>query len=200
MDGMSDDAVNRALQRRHRMLAAWCAILVVAMVGAAYAAVPLYRMFCQATGFDGTPRIATKASDTVLDRTITIRFDGNVTPGLPWRFAPVHNTMDVKIGETNLAFFQATNTSDRPVRGTAIYNVFPEIAAVYFNKLQCFCFTEQLLQPGETVELPVSFFVDPQIMNDKDARSITNITLSYTFNPMPEPQPGVAQKQTGSAG
>ena len=120
------------------------------MVGAAYASVPLYRLFCQVTGFDGTPRIATKPSATVLDKTVTIRFDGNVTPGLPWHFEPVQNTMEVKIGENNLAFFRATNTSDQPVRGTAIYNVFPEIAAVYFNKLQCFCFTEQLLQPGET--------------------------------------------------
>src|SRR5690349_21003530 len=129
---------NAALQRRHRKLAAWCAALVVGMVGASYAAVPLYRMFCQVTGFDGTPRIATQAPGTVLERTIPVRFDGNVTPGLPWRFEPVQNTMEVKIGETNLAFFRATNTSDHPVRGTAIYNVFPEIAAVYFNKLQCF--------------------------------------------------------------
>jgi cytochrome c oxidase assembly protein subunit 11 len=195
---MSNTGASEALRRRHRRLAIWCAALVVAMVGAAYAAVPLYRLFCQVTGFDGTPRIATKASTTVLDRTVTIRFDGNVTPGLPWVFEPVQNTMEVKIGENNLAFFRATNTSDKPVRGTAIYNVFPEIAAVYFNKLQCFCFTEQLLQPGETMEFPVSFFVDPQIVNDRDARKVTTIALSYTFNPMP-PQPDVAEKR-GAAG
>lgn len=199
MTGSSEDRAKRALQRRHRTLGLSCAALVVAMVGAAYASVPLYRLFCQVTGFDGTPRIATAPSATVLDKTVTIRFDGNVTPGLPWRFEPVQNTMDVKIGENHLAFFRATNMSDQPVRGTAIYNVFPEISAVYFNKLQCFCFTEQLLQPGETVEFPVSFFVDPQIMNDRDARSVTTITLSYTFNPMP-PQPGVAGKRTNTAG
>jgi cytochrome c oxidase assembly protein subunit 11 len=199
-DDMSRDLAYRALQRRHRMLAICCAALVVAMTGAAYAAVPLYRLFCQATGFDGTPRIATKPSTTVLDKTVTIRFDGNVTPGLPWRFEPVQNTMDVKIGENNLAFFRATNTSDQPVRGTAIYNVFPEIAAVYFNKLQCFCFTEQLLQPGESMEFPVSFFVDPHIVDDKDARKVTHITLSYTFNPMPALKPGLAEKRTNTAG
>ena len=197
---MNEATNNRALQRRHRTLAAWCVTLVVAMVGAAYASVPLYRLFCQVTGFDGTPRIASKASETVLDKTVTIRFDANVTPGLPWRFEPVQNTMEVKIGETNLAFFRATNTSDHPVRGTAIYNVFPEIAAVYFNKLQCFCFTEQVLEPGQSMEFPVSFFVDPAIVNDKDARNVTHIALSYTFNPMAEPKPGLAEKRTDKAG
>jgi cytochrome c oxidase assembly protein subunit 11 len=200
MHAMNGNSADRTLQRRHRRLAAACAVLVFAMVGAAYAAVPLYRLFCQVTGFDGTPRIATRAPNTVVDRTVLVRFDGNVTPGLPWRFEPVQNTMRVKIGETNLAFFRATNTSDRPVRGTAIYNVFPEITAAYFNKLQCFCFTEQLLQPGETMEFPVSFFVDPAIVNDKDARRVTNITLSYTFNPMPEPASGVADKRSGASG
>jgi len=197
---MNQTPRNQALQRRHRMLAAWCTVLVVGMVGMAYAAVPLYRLFCQATGFDGTPRIATKASDTVLDKTVVVRFDANVTPGLPWRFEPVQNTMQVRIGETNLAFFRATNISDQPVRGTAIYNIFPEIAAVYFNKLQCFCFTEQLLEPGQSMEFPVSFFIDPQIVNDKDARNVTHIALSYTFNPMPAPKAGVAEKRAGTAG
>lgn len=197
---MNRTAGSEALRRRHRKLAACCAALVFAMIGAAYAAVPLYRLFCQVTGFDGTPRIATKAPTTVLEKTVTVRFDGNVAPGLPWSFEPTQNTMEVKIGENNLAFYRATNSSDRPVRGTAVYNVFPEAVAVYFNKLQCFCFTEQLLQPGESMEFPVSFFVDPQIMNDKDARKVTHITLSYTFNPMPEPPPGVAGKRTDTAG
>jgi len=197
---MSEGSHNRALQRRHRVSAAWCAALVVAMVGAAYASVPLYRLFCQVTGFDGTPRVAAKAPTTVLDKTVVIRFDANVTPGLPWRFEPVQNTMQVKIGETNLAFFRATNTSDQPVRGTAIYNIFPEIAAVYFNKLQCFCFTEQLLEPGQSIEFPVSFFIDPAIVNDRDARTVTHITLSYTFNPMAAPKPGVADRRAGTAG
>jgi cytochrome c oxidase assembly protein subunit 11 len=197
---MSKGGTDRALRRSHRALAAWCVVLVAAMVGAAYAAVPLYRMFCQATGFDGTPRVATKASTTVLEKTVIVRFDANVTPGLPWRFEPVQQTMKVKIGETNLAFFRATNTSDHQVWGTAIYNVFPEVVAVYFNKLQCFCFTEQMLEPGQSAEFPVSFFVDPAIMNDRDARSVTHITLSYTFNPMAAPKSGVAGARPGTAG
>jgi cytochrome c oxidase assembly protein subunit 11 len=198
---MSERPTDPVLQRRHRALAAWCVALVVFMVGAAYAAVPLYRLFCQVTGFDGTPRIAGKAPETVLEKTIVVRFDANVTPGLPWRFEPVQQTMEVKIGETNLAFFRATNTSDRPVRGTAVYNVLPEIAAQYFNKLQCFCFTEQVLEPGQSMEFPVSFFVDPAIVDNRDASGVTHITLSYTFNPMAPPaQPGVAETRAGPAG
>jgi cytochrome c oxidase assembly protein subunit 11 len=187
-------------RRRHRAIAAWLAVLVVVMVGASYAAVPLYRLFCQVTGFDGTPRIAAEAPDTVLDRTITVRFDGNVAPGLPWRFAPVQNTMTVKIGENAMAYYTATNTSDRPVKGTATYNILPQLAAVFFNKIQCFCFTEQVLQPGETAQFPVSFFIDPQIVGDRDARSVTHVTVSYTFHAVPEPKPGVAAKRTGNAG
>src|SRR5581483_5413844 len=177
---------------RHRSVALWCAGLVLAMVGAAYAAVPLYRLFCQVTGFDGTPRIASKPSETVLDRTVTIRFDANVDPGLPWNFAPVETTTRVKIGENVLAFYRATNTSDRPVWGMATFNVYPEQAAPFFNKIQCFCFTEQLLEPGESVEMPVSFFVDPQMVDDKNARGISQITLSYTFYPTAPPKSGVA--------
>lgn len=179
---------------RHRAVAAWCAVVVAAMLGAAYASVPLYRLFCQVTGFDGTPRIASKPSDTVLDKTVTVRFDANVAPGLSWSFTPVQTTTRVKIGENALAFYRATNTSGQPVHGTATFNVFPEQAAPFFNKLQCFCFTEQLLQPGESLEMPVSFFIDPQITTDKDARAITHITLSYTFYPVATPKPGVAGK------
>ncbi|HZT49979.1 MAG TPA: cytochrome c oxidase assembly protein [Hyphomicrobiaceae bacterium] len=177
---------------RHRSVALWCAGLVLAMVGAAYAAVPLYRLLCQATGFDGTPRVASKPSDTVLDRTVTIRFDANVAPDLPWSFGPVETTTRVKIGENTLAFYRATNTSDRPVWGMATFNVYPEQAAPFFNKIQCFCFTEQLLKPGESVEMPVSFFVDPQMVDDKNARGISQITLSYTFYPTAPPKSGVA--------
>ena len=126
---MSNEPHSDALQGRHRAVAIWCAVVVAAMVGAAYASVPLYRLFCQVTGFDGTPRIATKPSDTVLDETITIRFDANVAPDLPWRFAPVQTTAKVKIGENTLAFYRATNTSDRPGWGMATFNVFPEQAA-----------------------------------------------------------------------
>jgi len=197
---MNEVTKNPALQRRHRVLAAWCAALVVAMVGAAYAAVPLYRLFCQVTGFDGTPRIAARAPDTVLDKTVTVRFDANVAPGLPWRFEPVQNTVTVRIGESMLVFYRATNTSDRTVRGTATYNVLPEVAAVYFNKIQCFCFTEQVLEPGQTVQFPVSFFIDPEIVNDLNARNLTHVALSYTFYPVAAPKPGLAEKRTDNAG
>jgi cytochrome c oxidase assembly protein subunit 11 len=196
---MTDEAHRNALHGRHRAVAIWCAVLVAAMVGAAYAAVPLYRLFCEVTGFDGTPRIATKLSDTVLDKTITVRFDANVAPGLPWRFEPMQTTTKVRIGENALAFYRATNTSDRPVRGMATFNVLPEQVAPFFNKLQCFCFTEQLLQPGESLEMPVSFFVDPQITGDKDAHAVTHVTLSYTFYPVAEPKPGVARKEGAPA-
>jgi cytochrome c oxidase assembly protein subunit 11 len=194
-----NEVTSNALHGRHRAVAVWCAVLVTAMVGAAYAAVPLYRLFCQVTGFDGTPRVATKPSDRVLDKIMTIRFDANVAPGLPWRFEPVQTTTNVKIGENALAFYRATNTSDRPVWGMATYNVFPEQVAPFFNKLQCFCFTEQLLQPGESVEMPVSFFVDPQITSDKDAHAVTHVTLSYTFYPVAAPKAGVAGKDGGPA-
>jgi cytochrome c oxidase assembly protein subunit 11 len=194
-----DDARKNALHGRHRAVAVWCAVLVAAMLGAAYAAVPLYRLFCQVTGFDGTPRIAVKPSDTVLDKTVTIRFDANVAPGLPWRFEPAQTTAKVRIGENALAFYRATNTSDAPVWGMATFNVFPEQVAPFFNKLQCFCFTEQLLQPGESVDMPVSFFVDPQITADKDAYWVQHITLSYTFYPATAPKSGVAGRSSNPA-
>jgi cytochrome c oxidase assembly protein subunit 11 len=182
---------SNAQHRRHRAVALWCALAAAGMVGASYAAVPLYRIFCQATGYDGTPRVATKPSSTVLDRTIVVRFDTNVAPGMPWRFEPVKKTMTVKIGENALAFFRAKNLSDHTVHGSATFNVFPEQAAVFFNKVQCFCFTEQVLEAGESVEMPVSFFIDPQIVADKDAGSTTHLTLSYTFFPV-KPKPGLA--------
>ncbi len=194
--GQLQDATNA---RRHRRTAVWCAGVVVAMVGASYAAVPLYRLFCEATGIDGTPRIASKPSDKVLDRTINIRFDANVSPGMPWSFEPVQRTVDVKLGETTLVLYRATNTSDHTIRGTATFNVFPEQSGPFFNKLECFCFKEQTLAPGESIDMPVSFFVDPAIVNDKDARGITHITLSYTFYPV-APKPGLAEKRDGKTG
>jgi cytochrome c oxidase assembly protein subunit 11 len=168
-------------QRRHGVLALSLAGLVAAMVGLSFAAAPLYRIFCQATGYAGTPQRADKGADQVLDRTITIRFDGNVDPGLPWRFAPEQRTMEVKIGETALAFFKATNQTQAPVTGTAIFNVSPEQAGLYFTKIECFCFTEQTLAAGASVEMPVTFFVDPKIVDDEDTKNIGEITLSYTF-------------------
>jgi cytochrome c oxidase assembly protein subunit 11 len=167
--------------RRHGMLALWLAGLVAAMVGLSFAAVPLYRIFCQATGYNGTPQRADKGADQVLDRTITVRFDGNVDPALPWSFAPEQRTMEVKIGETALAFFKATNRTEAPVTGTAIFNVSPEQAGRYFTKIECFCFTEQTLAAGASIEMPVTFFVDPKIIEDDDTKNIAEITLSYTF-------------------
>jgi cytochrome c oxidase assembly protein subunit 11 len=196
---MTSQTHSRALSRRHRATALWCAALVAAMVGAAYAAVPLYRLFCQVTGFDGTPRIASAPSQHVLDKAIAIRFDANVAPGLAWRFEPAQTTIEVRIGENTLTFYRATNLSDRPLRGTATYNVLPEQAAPFFNKLECFCFKEQVLQPGQSMEMPVSFFVDPQMVGDKDAGGVTHITLSYTFYPVAPPQAGLAAKPDGSA-
>jgi cytochrome c oxidase assembly protein subunit 11 len=170
--------------RRHRMVAMCCGGLVVLMVAAAFASVPLYRLFCESTGFAGTPQRVTHASDASIDKTITIRFDANVTPGMPWRFEPVQPTLEVKIGENALAFYRATNLSDRPVTGMATFNVTPEPAGGFFNKIQCFCFAEQVLEPGQSVDMPVSFFIDPGIVSDRDGRAISLIVLSYTSHPV----------------
>jgi cytochrome c oxidase assembly protein subunit 11 len=185
---------------RDRTVALCCAALVVLMVGAAFASVPLYRLFCEATGFAGTPQRALHASDASIDKTITVRFDANVTPGMPWRFEPVQSTLDVKIGENALAFYRATNLADHAVTGMATFNVTPEPAGGFFNKIQCFCFAEQVLEPGQSVEMPVSFFIDPQIVSDRDGRSISLIVLSYTFYPV-EGKAGLAGRAgDGGAG
>lgn len=161
-----------------------CGSIVVAMVGLAYASVPLYRLFCQITGFAGTTQKAIAPSTVVLDRKVTVRFDANTAPGLPWSFEPVENKMELKVGENGLAIYRASNRSNVPVIGTATFNVTPEQAGGFFNKLQCFCFQEQRLEPGETVDMPVSFFVDPAMVDDADGRHIRTITLSYTFHPV----------------
>ena len=165
--------------------------LVAAMVGLSFAAVPLYRMFCQATGYGGTPQKAEAAPGEVLDRTIRVRFDANVDRALPWQFAPEQRVIEVKIGESALAFFKASNTSDAPVTGTAGFNVSPEIAARYFAKIECFCFTAQRLAAGQSIDMPVTFFVDPKIVEDEDTKNISEITLSYTFYRSDDPS-GVA--------
>ncbi|MEM9358515.1 MAG: cytochrome c oxidase assembly protein [Pseudomonadota bacterium] len=183
---------------QHRRVAIKAASIAVVMLGMAYAAVPLYQIFCQVTGFAGTTQRATVAPETVLNKKITIRFDSNISNGLVWKIAPTQRTTEVKIGENRLAFYRATNPTDKPVVGTASFNVAPEAAGSYFNKLECFCFTEQTLQPGESVEMPVSFFVDPDIVNDSDARHITQITLSYTFYPVEKKQARKVGKTKGS--
>jgi cytochrome c oxidase assembly protein subunit 11 len=171
--------------------------LAIAMVGLAYASVPLYRIFCQVTGFGGTTQVAAAAppADAVARaaaRTIRVRFDGNVN-GVPWTFVPVEGRTEAPIGEQRLAFYRASNGSNRAVTGTATFNVSPAAAGRYFVKIQCFCFNEQTLKAGETVDMPVVWYVDPAILDDPDAARIDEITLSYTFFQVPEPTkaPGV---------
>ena len=184
---MEQRTLTSEMGRRNRTVGVVAAGTAVVMLGMAYAAVPLYQMFCQATGYGGTVMRAAKPADTVLDRKVTIRFDANVS-GLDWDFEPDVRTMDVRIGETTLAFYKATNRSSKPLVGSATFNVTPEIVGSYFNKLECFCFTEQRLEPGQSIEMPVSFYVDPAIVADKDGRKISQITLSYTFYPVEKPR------------
>lgn len=161
-----------------------CGSIVFGMLGMAYAAVPLYQLFCQVTGYAGTTQRATAPSDHAIAQTITMRFDANISSKLAWTFKPVTGPEVVHLGENRMAHYTATNTSDKPLWGTATFNVSPASAGVYFNKIECFCFTEQKLEPGESIDMPVSYFIDPEIVNDKDAGHITQITLSYTFFPL----------------
>jgi cytochrome c oxidase assembly protein subunit 11 len=168
--------------------AGWLAAFAAVMLSLSFAAVPFYDWFCRVTGFGGTPLRAEAASDVILDQTMRIRFDGSVAGGMPWEFRPVQRTMDVRIGETVLAFYEAYNPTDRPVAGSASYNTAPDAASGYFVKIDCFCFTEQVLQPGERVEMPVTFYVDPAIVDATEGRYVKEITLSYTFNQIPLPE------------
>ena len=172
------------LQGRHRTLAQLVAV-VAFMAGLSFASVPFYNWFCKVTGFAGTTSVAAVGSDVILDRTIKVRFDASLDQGMPWTFKPVVPSMDIRIGETGLAFFEAHNPTSRVVAGTASYNVFPYAAGGYFTKIECFCFTEQVLQPGETVQMPVSFYIDPAIMDDPDGMFVQEIVLSYTFHETP---------------
>jgi len=161
---------------------AWRLVLVAGgMLGLAYAAVPLYEAFCKATGFNGTPLVAQEGERPIVARTVQVRFDSNVDPNLSWRFEPLQREVKVQLGEEKLVHFRATNVSQRPIVGTATYNVTPERSAGWFNKVQCFCFTEQLLQPGQSVDMPVVFFVDAEMAKDRRYDDIRTITLSYTF-------------------
>ena len=160
-----------------------CFAVVIGMVGASYAAVPLYYMFCRATGYGGTPNRADAAPGAVGDRIFTVRFDTNVDPALPWSFVPESRSVQVRLGEDRLVYFRAVNRAAVPIVGHAAFNVAPGEAARYFTKIQCFCFSEQRLEPGESVEMPVSFFVAPGIAKDRGDDSVSEITLSYTFYP-----------------
>lgn len=161
--------------------AAQMASIVVVMLSLAYASVPFYSWFCRVTGFGGATNVAEVGSDVILDQTIKIRFDASVDSGMPWTFRPEVREMELRIGETGLAFYEAHNPLDVPVAGQAAYNVTPYEAGGFFDKIECFCFTEQVLQPGETVMMPVSFFVDPAIVDDREGQYVHTITLSYTF-------------------
>lgn len=162
--------------------------VVVFMGAMAWAAVPFYNWFCRVTGFGGVTGTAEAGSDVILDQTIKVRFDASLDRGMPWTFKPVEHEMELRIGETGLAFFEASNPTDHPVAGQASYNVTPYSTGAYFNKIECFCFTEQILQPGQTVMMPVTFFVDPEIVQDDEAKYVHTITLGYTFYEIDMPQ------------
>lgn len=176
--------------------------LVAGMVGLSYAAVPLYQLFCQVTGYGGTTQRAEQTPDTVLDRKVTVRFDANVARDMGWKFRPAQRQFEVRIGESALAFYEAENVTGKSITGTATFNVTPEAAGVYFNKVQCFCFTEQTLEPNQRVDMPVTFFIDPEFVRDRETKNIQEITLSYTFFPVKDGKDvaGRADGQSGASG
>jgi cytochrome c oxidase assembly protein subunit 11 len=167
--------------RRQKVMAFALTGVVAGMLMLSYAAVPLYRLFCQVTGFGGTTQVAERAPGEILEQTVTVRFNADIAPGMPWTFEPVQRDMTVKIGETAIAFYRAHNNSNQPVTGMASFNVTPDKAGRYFDKIACFCFDLQRLEPGQTVDMPVTFFVDPAMVKDRGTRDVTHITLSYTF-------------------
>jgi cytochrome c oxidase assembly protein subunit 11 len=184
--------------RQHRgpgrdiVIASACGVFVAFMVGAAYAAVPLYSWFCRTTGFGGIPQIVHSAPAQMSDRRITVRFDSNIGSGLPWRFEPEQHSIDVRLGQVVTIYYTVTNLSARETVGQAAYNVTPTTVGAYFDKINCFCFTEQRLAPGEKREMAVVFYVDPELVKDSDQDDLNTITLSYTFYPVREPQTGVS--------
>lgn len=174
--------------------------VVLVMGGLAWASVPFYDWFCRVTGFGGVPGVADAGSETILDRTIKVRFDASLDRDMPWQFKPVERVIELRIGETGLAFYEAYNPTDRPVAGTASFNVTPYEAGSFFTKIDCFCFEEQVLKPGERVQMPVTFYVDPALVTDRDAKYTRQITLSYTFHEidLPEAYAQNAAAPTGS--
>jgi cytochrome c oxidase assembly protein subunit 11 len=182
---------------RNNRTALYASLGASVMLGLGFAAVPLYQLFCQVTGFGGTTQrssVHEASAVTVGAETISVRFDSNTDPALPWTFAPVQISQDMKIGTRKLAFYRAKNLSDKPVTGVASFNVSPDLAGLYFKKVHCFCFNEQTLAPGQEVEMPVQYYVDPAILKDPEAAGIRQITLSYTFHP------SVNQGAAGKAG
>ena len=179
---------------KNRRIVLICSTVALGMTGLSFAAVPLYDMFCRATGFGGTPLVGTTGASRVIDRTIAVRFDANVSPALGWRFEAERTEITARIGETQTVFYKITNTSSRPVTGIATYNVQPSQAAAHFVKIQCFCFTENTLQPGESIEAPVVFYIDPEIEGNRELASLKSITLSYTYFPSKSGQPVAESK------
>lgn len=175
---MTDSSIFTHRIRRH---AASLIMVVVGMLMLSYASVPLYRMFCQITGFGGTPMLADGASTNVVNHSIKVRFNADTDPSLPWNFAPVEKTVTVKLGENRLAAFTAENNSNEPIHGVATYNVIPHEMGQYFQKIQCFCFEEQVLAAHQKVNMPVSFFIDPAMLKNPETKGISEVTLSYTF-------------------
>jgi cytochrome c oxidase assembly protein subunit 11 len=189
---------SRASRRRDVAVAAACGAFVAIMLGAAYAAVPLYNWFCRTTGFGGTTQVSSAPPAQMLGRSITVRFDANVAPGLPWRFVPEKNSIDVRIGEVLTVNYTVTNLAARDTVGQASYNVTPPTTGAYFQKINCFCFTEQSMKAGETREMPVVFYVDPALAQDAEQNGLNTITLSYTYFPVRQPEP-LAVSAQGSA-
>ena len=184
-------------RRRDVLVAGACGVFVAVMVGAAYAAVPLYHWFCRTTGFGGTPQIATAAPADILDRKLKVRFDANVAGGLPWRFEPEQNSIEVKVGEVVTVSYRVANESARETVGIASYNVSPPTAGAYFSKINCFCFTDQRLKAGETRDMVVVFFIAPDIVKDSEQGGVATITLSYTMYPARQAEP--ARGESGAA-
>lgn len=178
--------------------AAQAVSVVVLMGGLAWASVPFYDWFCRVTGFGGVTDVVAENNNEILDQTITVRFESSTARDMPWTFTPVQREMEVRIGETALAFYEATNPTDQPIAGSASYNVAPYEAGAFFDKIDCFCFEMQVLQPGETINMPVTFFVDPEIVDDYEGQYIHTITLGYTFhrNDLPDDQQAALDAET----
>jgi cytochrome c oxidase assembly protein subunit 11 len=189
---------DKALENKNRRVGIAAAAGVAAMVGLAYASVPLYALFCKVTGFGGTTQTASQAPGATSETTVSIRFDANTSSELDWQFKPTQLTQTVKVGEHTLAFYEAVNKSAETVTGTAVFNVTPAEAGAYFNKIECFCFTAQTLKPGQRVDMPVSYFIDPEFLTDADTRGIREITLSYTFYPAKSAAPEKQAKLQGN--
>lgn len=197
-EGMTQEQQDKQKQRSNRMVAGMCIAFVGGMVGMAYAAVPIYAMFCKITGYGGTTQRVEQYSDKILDREITIRFDANTSGGLPWDFQPVAREVKIKIGETTQAHYTAKNVFDKATSGRATFNVTPDLAGAYFNKVECFCFTDNTLEAGASIDMPVVFFVDPEIINVPELKDIKTITLSYTFFPIDGAKPVAAAPKFGA--